>query len=1132
MRVTGVILLAACLSASAHVRSQKVSLSEQNATLEKVFTAIEKQSGYAFFYNISLLQNAKPVTVYMENAALIDVLEFIFKEQPFVYSVINKNIVVREKKVTKNPGQSFAQPLSGRVLDANGSPIPGASILVKGGGSGGVVTDNSGRFTIDVNNESVLVVSSVGYLGLSVKITDIEKGNFNAVIVSNERQPAGPGNEGSENMPVSSAISSVRVLPDANAVINLVFTLLPRISLEQAVTVSTGYYSTSRRLSTGSISKITAKEIALQPVGNPLQALQGRMPGVQVFQNNGVPGGALTILIRGRNSLRNNVSDPLYVIDGVPFSPVPMASGNLFGANRTPTVLSNPLNSISIQDIEHIEVLKDADATTIYGSRGANGVVLITTKKGKPGSMKLEADVSAGISTLERRMDLMNTAQYLEMRKEAFSNDGVIPTASNFREYFRWDTTRYTDWQDVLLGNSAGMYNMQLSIAGGSVHTRYRIAGGIRRENTVFPGDNYNSKANLSFSLQHTTDDRRFTAALTANYVADENNLPSTDLTYAALTLPPNAPELYDENGGLNWESSTWTNPLSYLLQKYSLKNKNLVSNITLSYKMLPDLQVKTNMGLNRITTNEFTSMPLSSLRPSSRPAYQATSQFNTASHDTWIVEPQLDYQLKFSGHRLTVLAGTTFQQSIRERMVLTATNFSNEGLMENINAATTVTPNATEHSLYRFASVFGRINYELKEQFLLNLSGRQDWSSRFAPGNKHAIFYSVGAAWLFSNMDFMKPYRQLFSHGKLRVSYGTSGSDLIGDYNYLDTYEPNNASYLGVRGISPTRLLNPGYGWEENRKFEASVELGFWQDKLFFTAAFFNNRTSRQLIGYALPPTTGFINITSNFPATVQNSGWEFQLSADIVNKATFRWQVSANLSLPENKLLAFPGIANTPYDFDYTVGQSLFLRKKYVYAGVDPQTGRYLFEEAATGNKVFSPAQRDRQGKKVVAQTLYGGWQNSIKWGRFNVDFLFQFVKQQGDNYLSYLAYGFNNPGMLGNQPVFVLNRWQKPGDITDIQRFSQSYDEVYDSYSTAQFSSDKTISDASFIRLKNVAVSYELPASFARKVLLKNVVFYAQAQNLLTITNYAGLDPESQLITSLPPLRTIAGGIKITL
>jgi hypothetical protein len=415
-------------------------------------------------------------------------------------------------------------------------------------------------------------------------------------------------------------------------------------------------------------------------------------------------------------------------------------------------------------------------------------------------------------------------------------------------------------------------------------------------------------------------------------------------------------------------------------------------------------------------------------------------------------------------------------------------------------------------------------MNYSWRGRYIVNLTGRRDGSSRFGPGKQFANFGAVGLAWIFSEEGFMKNSMPFLSLGKLRASYGTTGNDQLGDYQYLDTFSSSLGAYQGTIGLQPDRLSNPDFAWETNKKFEAGLELGFMDNRILATVSYYRNRSSNQLVGFPLPTTTGFSTIQGNFPATVQNTGMEIELNTRNIVTGSLHWTTSFNVSVPHNRLLEFPNLSTFPaYASIYVVGEPLGIRKLYHSTGIDPATGIYTFEDV---NGDGSYNSKDGQIVRFVGKQFYGGLSNKLEYKGFQFDILFQFVRQTGDDYIL----SFATPGTSINAPALVMNRWKSVDDKSDVQRFSQTGAPLT-AYSRL-VSSNQSISDASFICLKNLSLSYSLPQPWIQKMHIENARLFVQGQNLLIITGYKGLDPETQGGSQLPPLCVVAGGLHLTL
>lgn len=965
----------------------------------------------------------------------------------------------------------FQQSVSGTVSDGSG-PLPGAAIIVKGSDRS-ATTDAEGKFSIAAAPDDILIVSFVGF-----KIVELPVG--------------------------------------AQAVINVV---LQEDSLQlEEVTINAGYYNVKQKESTGNISRITSKDIETQPVSNVLATMQGRMAGVSITQDSGAPGGAFQIRIRGQNSLRAEGNDPLYIIDGVPFSSETIGFSETSGFNPS---MTSPLNGINPADIASIEVLKDADATAIYGSRGANGVVLITTKKGKVGKTAFSVTASTSAGKVTTMLDLMKTEQYLAMRRQAYANDGITEyPATAYDVNGTWDQNRYTDWQKELIGGTAQITSLQASVSGGSESTQYQLSGDYRTETTVMPGDFSYDRGSVHFNANHGAPDDRFKLTFSSGYSFQKNDLPAADLTTTSRNLAPNAPVLYNPDGSLNWEDNTWTNPLAALEQQFTAHINTLTASTVLSYAVTPSLIIKANLGYNEVANSESKAMPSTMYNPSFGYGSESSSiELNQTSRKSWIIEPQVSWSGNWSKGKIEALAGATFQRQQTDRLFQFGYGFPSNTLINNLAAASLVYVYTDDMTIYKYQALFARVNYNWDGRYIVNFTGRRDGSSRFGPGNQFANFGAVGAAWIFSNEDFLNESKVL-SFGKIRGSYGTTGNDQIGDYQYYNTYATNGVTYDGIIGLQPTRLYNPNFGWEINKKLEAGLELGFFKDRVFATASWYRNRSSNQLVGIPLPGTTGFSVLTANLDAEVENSGVEFTLRTINIDNGAFSWSTSFNIAANRNKLIAFPGLEASSYATTYRIGESLNIVNLYEYNEVNAETGRYEFTDF-NGDETISYLD-DRKAMVNLTPSFFGGLQNQLQYRGFSLDFLFHFVKQEN------LAPTPGAPGTAVNQRADIANVWSQPGDQATYQRYTAGFDSAA-MLAFSQFnSSTGAIQDASFIRLKNIALSYDVPASLLKGTKLR---LFATGQNVFTLTSYKNGDPELRFGGSLPPLRIFTGGVQLS-
>ncbi len=887
----------------------------------------------------------------------------------------------------------------------------------------------------------------------------------------------------------------------------------------EEVIVNAGYYKVRDKERTGSIARIGVRDIENQPVTNVLASAQGRMAGVSITLNSGVPGGGFDIQIRGKNSIRRDGNDPLYIIDGVP---VLSETPSMYSAGVIPQASISPLNAINPNDIESFEVLKDADATAIYGSRGANGVIIVTTKKGRKGGVQLKLNTSYSLSRVANRFDLLNTEQYMKIRTEAFQNDGItnIPAAAyDFNGV--WNQSRYTDWQKELIGNTAEDSVVQLSLSGGSEGSSYLISYGHQEQTTVFPADFRYRTNNLTGNFSYRSPDRKLEVSMNNTFSFQDNNVVNDDQTRRSLILSPNAPALYNADGSLNWENNTFTNPLGVFKSTY-LNSTNFVnSGAQVSYSLFPFLSVKFNGGITYQNFEEYSLKPHTMYNPAGGlTSANSTSFKNNSSVFSYILEPQLVSQYELNDHRFELLIGTTLQKSETNQGAVQGYGFQSNALIENIGAATTKVVGEQVRNQYYYTAAFGRFNYQFRKKYILNVTGRRDGSSRFGPNNRFGNFGAIGAAWLISEEEWMKNIPWL-SFAKIRGSIGSTGNDRIGDYQYLNTYTVSANIYNNITGLNPSRLYNPDFSWERTFKKEAAVEFSLFKSRLNFSAAYYNNTSSNQLVGIPLPATTGFSTIQANLPAKVQNTGWELEASGQVLRGA-FKYDTSFNISIPQNKLLEFPNLEGSTYANQYVIGYPMTLVKVYQFEGVNSSTGLYQFTDYDKDGKITSP--NDNKVIEKLGVRFFGGWNNNFKYRQWSASFLWHFVKQRNWNYNRQMLV----PGSMNNQPVEVLNVWSPSNPSGMYMPYSSGANSQKNASHVLFQNSTAAVGDASFIRLKNVQLNYTIPV---QKFGIREATIYLQGQNLLTLTKYFGVDPEFLLTGFLPPLKTYSMGFQIT-
>ena len=1088
MRITAAILLIGALHVSARGYSQRVNLSADAITLKQAFSRIEQQTGYSFFVRLDLLDKASLVSVHLKDASITEALDECLKDQALAYEIKDKIVYIKEKQVIPPaPGE-----IHGRVTDTTGNPLVGASVAVKG--TSMVVTTNAkGDFVLTGTDErATIVVSYVGYNTIELKLAGKTATGLNVVLRHN-----------------NNPLDEVQVI---------------------------GYGTTSRRFSVGSVTTVSADIIEKQPVTNPLLALQGQVPGLAINSTSGVPGSQVLVQIRGQNTLVPNTSltkgydQPLFIIDGVPFAPQNNVVSQLSNLANALAPYSggisqaggiSPFNNIDPNDIESISVLRDADATSIYGTQGSNGVIIITTKKGKPGKTTFDLNVNSSFNSDAHPVQLLNTEQYLQLRKDAYAADGVTPTndPNDFLGYAPdltlFDQDKYTNWQKVIYGKTSNNTAIHASLSGGNANTTFIISPGYTRSDYNFPGNFADQRMTLHSALHSNSVDKRFTIDLVTDYGYDQNNSPAFGAGQDIL-LAPNLPNLLDPAGNLVW-TYNGVDLSSYqfystLKEPTDLQNYNSNLSLNLSYKILQGLTIGANLGYSRNTSSERSEDPASAQSPLY--TADANASFATNTYQTINIEPQLNYIKPIGKGSLTALLGSTYKKNSNNSTNNSGYGYTNDNLLGSILGAATVY-DADNSSIYRYSGAFARLKYMYDQKYIVEATGNRDGSSNFGPGLQFGNFGSVGAGWIFSEE---KAFKNLLSYGKLSGNYGTTGSDGIQGYQYQALYQPFSSfpAFQGIKQSYPYNLYNPDYSWATKKSLNIALDFGFFNNRLLLNATYYRDREGNQLVGYELPVQTGFTSVLGNLNADIQNKGYEFSATSTNIKSKDLTWTTNFNLTFNRNKLLAFPNLATSSYAQQYVIGQPTSIIFGYRYKDVNPATGLFDFYDRngdVTSNPTAGTAAQGGDEVPIANREVnfMGGFGNNLSYKHFSLYIFCQFSSQNAPNYLSEL-YSISSLGFVKNYPTAVLNNyWKNPGDNAALQRFPSSFFSAALTPGLDFDQSSGVYGNDTYLRVKTVALSYALPDAFLKKLHIRGASIYLNAQNLLTITNYKVGDPE---------------------
>jgi TonB-linked SusC/RagA family outer membrane protein len=1067
MPVNGRLLLLwtalfSCLSVSA----QKMSIEGKGLTIPAVLDSIWLKTGITRIYTPDLFRDAPRVDLDLHHVDVREVLDSCLAGLRYEYVLLRGAITLRRR-----PGAGVYLPIFGRVQSVGGEALAGVTII--SAGAPPQMSSAAGWFAVPMRGwQGVVTVSCLGYGSVTVAL-------------SNKRFQ--------------------------------VITLQPVFAALDHVVVQ-AYGKTTQRLTTGSVAEVPGSVLQASPDGDILGRLEGRVAGLFIRELNGVPGSARLTLIRGQRSIEEG-NRMLIVIDGVPLVDNDGYMTVIGSGSAQGSLGSEVLNGVAPDDVASIEVLKDASATAIYGSRGANGVLLITLKSGTPGKLRWHAAVSGGVDRVIRPSRLLNTSQYLALRREAIWNDGFKVDSLNLPEAYSWDTTRSTDFQRDVMGNTRWRQDANLGLSGGDSNTVFLVSGSYHREAAVFPGSTPDDRISVFGHLHEQSGNRRLQVDLSVIAHWENNRLPQFD--YSGFQyLAPDAPAFFGPNGQPQWSQ----NGLSYLNipafgdDSYRAAVQNEYSHLDLGYDLLPGLVLRTSLGYYRVSSAEHTVEPIIGQDPALNPT-GTTSVTNNTAHSE-VIEEIADFSQKLGPGRLEALAGVNWQEQQSAYTQTVASGYTNDLLMGSGGGDPTISVTGN-NIVYRYEAVFGRLNYNLKNRYIAEVSGRRDGSSRFGPGDQFGNFWAVSGAWIFSEEPWAKNWA-ILSHGKLRGSLGTTGNDQLSS-GYAQTYTGTNAAqgYQGLQGLIPTSLPNNNLRWEVNYNSELAMDLGFLNNRILLTVAAYRDWTVNQLVQSALPSQSGQPTVFVNMPANVVNRGVEFSLRTVNWSDRDWSWTSTLMVTVPVNRLVSFPGLAHTQDSSTLVVGKSLSVVKGYQYQGVSADSGLFMFKDV-NHDGVLTNADFVPGGN--LDPRYYGGLDNVVRYKRWELQLFVEFRRQSGQNPYVILDQqympGFATPYFEGNAPVEWLHRWRQPGDHVALQQATESVNSVAYTRMQDYISSTANSVDASFIRLKNLMLSYRV----------KCARLWLKGENLFTYTRFPVTDPETQDPRVVPPVKTVAVGMQL--
>lgn len=988
--------------------------------------------------------------------------------------------------IAQTPQPLINSTLDGKVIDSkNRVPLAGAVIQIKGT-THEVLADNEGKFNFRTGQifPYILIVSHVGY----------------------------------QTQEITAAGSKIEIL----------LTEAPK-QLDEVLVVA---YGTQRRRNViGSVTKVDPSESKNIAAGSFDAQLQGKAAGVQITSNTGVPGEAVYVRLRGATSI-NADNNPLYVIDGV------FINSNSLQTINTGGKATSPIADINPADIETIEILKDAEATALYGSRGANGVVLVTTKRGNYNQKaRVAANASYGFAKASNLWELTTGPEHATLVNEYFQAIGQPKPFRPVSEVINGTPGRglpeeqqtYDRLSEVF--RTAKLSNYDLSLSGGTNTTRYYIGAGYTKQESVLRPTSFD-RASFKINLDQKVSEK-VTVGATNTVTRGLRNQgragdgPAGGILQAALHTPTYLSP-YNEQGVLVGRAGF--DNLTLLLQYYDVQTVSLryIGNIFLDVEILPGLKFRSSWGLdyNNYDEEEYWNSYLISGSPSGL----ATSSITQSS--SWLNEQTLSYRKKISNHSFGILVGNTLQSNVNKRTFLQGTGFPNNSFTK-INSASAIT-GTQGWSKNTLVSFFGKVDYSFLERYLIDFSVRADGSSKFGVNREWGYFPAVGVGWRLKQENFLKEVEAI-SELKLRASYGITGNQNgIGDFAAQGLWS-GGATYQGNPGISPQQLGNNDLRWEKTAQFNIGVDAGFLDGRLAVEFNYYDKYTKDGLLLLSTPATTGFSNYWSN-AAEISNKGFELAITSTNVRNKNFTWTTSFNIARNKNKIEELP----TPLQYG---SRNLILQQEgfplysfwlYKELYVDPQTGNSVYEDVNKDGQITTD---DRQIIGSVWPKFFGGLTNQLSYKNFDLNVFFSY-QYGNDTYNHNRFFGEGGGSRDAARVIFRhnMNRWTTPGQVTDVPKPEAVNVNNY------RDGGSRWLEDGSFIRLRALTLGYTLPGSFIRKIGLETARVYVTGSNLLLITKYTGPDPESSANSSQnqpgidlgtpPQPRSVQFGINITL
>ncbi|QJB30570.1 TonB-dependent receptor [Chitinophaga oryzae] len=1046
------LLLGAASNGQSPAGDETIDYTFSGQSLKEAFAVIQQKTNYLFVYNEQLIAPYKAGNLQVRQQTVAWTVNELLRNTRLTYKIQNNKIIILEKAsappVSTVSPAAPAEKIKGKVTDEKGTPLPGVTVAVKNAGRGNI-TNDEGIFSVDAAAGDVLVFSMSGYIRREISISS---GQLPAIVLREDVK-----------------------------------------GLEEVVVV--GYGTQKKRDITGSVSSVKARDIAEQPTTNAAQALKGKVAGLDVFSSGNEPGAGANILLRGQRSIKNDNS-PLIVLDGIP-----MVGG---------------FNEINPNDIASIEVLKDASSTAIYGSRAANGVLIITTKRGKAGKTNVAYDAYYGVTAITRKLDLMNGEQFAQLRREAARtanpNNSYPADATLFDDIALRSLAlgRSTDWQDLIYHNGAKQ-NHQLSLTGGKEKTQFAVSFNYFREKGIIDKTDFTRGA-LRINLDHQVNSSIRMGVSTLASMSAQNITDNTVFDNALRLNPLGIP--YDSTGKLlfrpNNDEGQRVNPLMIIQNTINQRYKTRVfASMYGEWDIFRDLTYRLNIGPEMEASKEGY---FKGAETDDNQGGNATAGLSNSDMFSITVENILKYTKQLSkSQRL----GITLLQSSQQQTVNSSGIKANKLPYEtqsyhNLETAGEVTGITSDYRKSLLLSYMARINYDYKNRYLLTITGRADGSSVFAAGHKWGYFPSAAVAWRIDAEPFMQSLRKINTL-KLRLSYGSTGFNGILPYGTFSTLKKSSYAFgeTGMNGFQPATIANPNLKWESTTSLNAGIDFGFFNDRITGTVEHYIANTKNILLKRSIPGSSGYTEVLQNIGAT-RNSGWEVTLSTvNINNDNGFQWTTDLNFSANKNQIVQLYGDGKDDVGNQWFIGQPIKVFYDY------RKTGIWQTSEAATakeyGTKPGQIKLLDKNGDKqysdqdrMILGSEFPGWIGGMT-NRFSYKGLeLNIVINTRQHYLIYSRWFENNNRLAGRYNNIHADYWTPENPANDNPRPDKNQESVY-------LGSTLAYKDASFIRVKNLALAYSLPPLWLQRAAIKTLKITLSAENPFTITHYKGQDPE---------------------